>query len=106
MKTAPTFHIYLLGSLEQVGLNEVLAEIGLEGQRLEDTTTINSPALILLGTGQSAPQGLADISVSLPADASRAALGDLLHMAMENVALKQDVRLLNDEVVASERDRE
>src|ERR1700694_4662778 len=97
MKTAPTFHIYLLGSLEQVGLNEVLAEIGLEGQRLEDTTTINSPALILLGTGQSAPQGLADISVSLPADASRAALGDLLHMAMENVALKQDVRQLEEQ---------
>ena len=92
MKTAPAFNIYLLGSLEHLGLKEVLAEIGMEGTRLEDTTTIVSPALILLGTGQSAPQGLADISIALPVDASRAALGHLLHMAMENVTLKQQVR--------------
>jgi HD-GYP domain-containing protein (c-di-GMP phosphodiesterase class II) len=97
MKTAPAFHVYLLGKLEQAGLDEVLAELGLEGQRLEDTTTIVSPALILLGTGESAPQGLADISVALPVDASRAALGDLLHMAMENVALKQEVRQLSEQ---------
>jgi HD-GYP domain-containing protein (c-di-GMP phosphodiesterase class II) len=97
MKTAPAFHIYLLGKLEQAGLDDVLTELGLEGQRLEDTTTIVSPALILLGTGESAPQGLADISVALPVDASRAALGDLLHMAMENVALKQEVRQLSEQ---------
>jgi HD-GYP domain-containing protein (c-di-GMP phosphodiesterase class II) len=97
LKTVPAFHIYLLGRLEQPGLEEVLAELGLEGQRLEDTTTIVSPALILLGTGESAPQGLADISVALPVDASRAALGDLLHMAMENVALKQEVRQLTEQ---------
>jgi HD-GYP domain len=94
MKTAPPFHIYLLGSLEHVGLTEVLSDLGLEGTRLEDATTIVSPALILLGPGQSAPQGLADISIAFPVDASRAALGDLLHMAMENVALKQEVRQL------------
>lgn len=97
MKTAPAFHIYLLGKLEQPGLEQVLSELGLGGQRLEDTTTIVSPALILLGTGESAPQGLADISVTLPVDASRAALGDLLHMAMENVALKQEVRQLSEQ---------
>ena len=97
MKTAPAFHIYLLGKLEQPGLDEVLTELGLEGQRLEGTTTIVSPALILLGTGESAPQGLADISVALPVDASRAALGNLLHMAMENVALKQEVRQLSEQ---------
>jgi HD-GYP domain-containing protein (c-di-GMP phosphodiesterase class II) len=97
MKTAPAFHIYLLGRLEHAGLEEVLADIGLQGERLEGTTTINSPALILLGTGQAAPQGLADISVALPVDASRAALGHLLHMAMENVALKQQVRQLEEQ---------
>jgi HD-GYP domain-containing protein (c-di-GMP phosphodiesterase class II) len=97
MKTAPAFHIYLWGNVEHVGLEEVLAEIGIKGQRLEDTTTIVSPALILLGTGKSAPQGLADISVALPIDASRAALGDLLHMAMENVALKHEVRQLEQQ---------
>jgi HD-GYP domain-containing protein (c-di-GMP phosphodiesterase class II) len=103
MKTVPAFHIYLLGSLEQVGLDEVLADIGVEGQRLEDTTTIVSPALILLGTGQSAPQGLADISVSLPVDASRAALSHLLHMAMENVALKQSMRDLEEQAKRQHR---
>jgi HD-GYP domain-containing protein (c-di-GMP phosphodiesterase class II) len=103
MKTVPAFHIYLLGSLEQVGLDEVLADIGVEGQRLEDTTTIVSPALILLGTGQSAPQGLADISVSLPVDASRAALSHLLHMAMENVALKLSMRDLEEQAKRQHR---
>jgi HD-GYP domain-containing protein (c-di-GMP phosphodiesterase class II) len=103
MKTVPAFHIYLLGSLEQVGLDEVLADIGLEGQRLEDTTTIVSPALILLGTGQSSPQGLADISVSLPVDASRAALSHLLHMAMENVALKLSMRDLEEQAKRQHR---
>jgi HD-GYP domain-containing protein (c-di-GMP phosphodiesterase class II) len=103
MKTVPAFHIYLLGTLDPVGLKEVLAEIGLEGQRLEDTTTIVSPALILLGTGQSAPQGLADISLALPVDASPAALSHLLHMAMENVALKQSVRQLEEQAKRQHR---
>ena len=92
MTNAPVFHIYLLGSFDHAGLEAVLAEIGLEGTRLEDTTTIVSPALILLGVGQSAPQGLADISIALPPDASAAALRHLLHLAMENVALKQEAR--------------
>jgi HD-GYP domain-containing protein (c-di-GMP phosphodiesterase class II) len=92
MTNAPVFNIYLLGSFDHAGLEDVLAELGLEGTRLEDTTTIVSPALILLGAGQSAPQGLADISITLPADASPAALRHLLHLSMENVALKQSVR--------------
>ena len=92
MTDAPVFNIYLLGTFDTVGLEEVLAEIGLEGTRLEDTTTIVSPALILLGTGQTAPQGLADISIAFPPDSSPAALRHLLHLAMENVALKQSVR--------------
>jgi len=97
VKTPPAFNIYLLGNLDHVDLQVVLTDLGLQGQRLEDTTTIVSPALILLGTGQSAPQGLADISVAFPADASRAALGDLLHMTMENVALKQEMRQLEEQ---------
>ena len=92
MTNPPVFNIYLLGSFDHAGLEEVLAELGLEGTRLEDTTTIISPALILLGAGQSAPQGLADISVAFPPDASPAALRHVLHLSMENVALKQSVR--------------
>jgi HD-GYP domain-containing protein (c-di-GMP phosphodiesterase class II) len=92
MTNAPVFNIYLLGTFDHLGVEEMLAEIGLQGTRLEDTTTIVSPALILLGIGQSAPQGLADISIAFPPDASPAALRHLLHLAMENVALKQSVR--------------
>ena len=103
MKTAPAFHIYLLGTLDHVDLEGVLADIGLEGQRLEDTTTIVSPALILLGTGQTAPQGLADISFALPADAAPASLSHLVHMAMENVALKQSVRQLEQQAKRQHR---
>jgi HD-GYP domain-containing protein (c-di-GMP phosphodiesterase class II) len=103
MKTAPAFHIYLLGSLDHVDVEGVLADIGLEGQRLEDTTTIVSPALILLGTGQTAPQGLADISFALPPDASPESLSHLVHMAMENVALKQSVRQLEEQAKRQHR---
>jgi HD-GYP domain-containing protein (c-di-GMP phosphodiesterase class II) len=88
----PVFNIYLLGTFDHLGVEAVLAEIGLQGTRLEDTTTIVSPALILLGTGQSAPQGLADISIAFPPDASPAALRHLLHLAMENVRLNQEAR--------------
>jgi len=97
MTNAPVFNIYLLGSFDHAGLEEVLAELGLAGTRLEDTTTIISPALILLGTGQSAPQGLADISISIPPDTSPSALRYLLHQAMENVVLKQAVRQHEEE---------
>lgn len=89
---APVFNIYLLGSFDHLGVEEVLAELGLEGTRLEDTTTIVSPALILLGVGQTAPQGLADISIAFPPDVSPAALRHLLHLAMENVRLNQEAR--------------
>jgi HD-GYP domain-containing protein (c-di-GMP phosphodiesterase class II) len=103
MKAVPVFNIYLLGSPERVGLAGVLAEIGLEGQLLEDTTTIVSPALILLGPGQNAPQGLADISIALPVDASPSTLLELLRMAMENVALKQAVRQLEEQAKRQHR---
>ncbi|MEA2628539.1 MAG: hypothetical protein QOJ10_999 [Chloroflexota bacterium] len=103
MKTAPAFHIYLLGDFDHVDVEGVLADIGLEGQRLEDTTTIVSPALILLGTGQTAPQGLADISFAMPADASAASVSHLVHMAMENVALKQSVRQLEEQAKRQHR---
>jgi HD-GYP domain-containing protein (c-di-GMP phosphodiesterase class II) len=92
MTDAPVFNIYLLGTFDHLGVEEVLAEMGHQGTRLEDTTTIVSPALILLGPGQSAPQGLADISIAIPPDSSPAALRYLLHLAMENVRLEQLVR--------------
>jgi len=46
MTNAPVFHIYLLGNFDHAGVEDVLTELGLEGTRLEDATTIVSPASI------------------------------------------------------------
>ena len=94
MKTAPAFHLYLVGGLDQPGFTKTLSDLGLEGQALPDPAAILQPALILLGPGQSAPAGLEDISLSPPADSSPSALRELLRIALENAALKRAVDLL------------
>jgi HD-GYP domain-containing protein (c-di-GMP phosphodiesterase class II) len=93
MKTAPALHIYVSGGQENAGLAAALADLGLEAQPLGDPAAVVQPALILLGPGQSAPEGLADIAVAPPADASSAAVRELLRVAMENVLLKQAVKV-------------
>jgi HD-GYP domain-containing protein (c-di-GMP phosphodiesterase class II) len=92
MKTAPAFHIYLAGGLENPGLAGALADLGLEAQPLGDPAAIVPPALILVAPGHSPPVGLADIAIAPPADASPAALRELLRVAMENAALRQQVK--------------
>jgi HD-GYP domain-containing protein (c-di-GMP phosphodiesterase class II) len=93
MKTAPKFHLYVLGGGHPAGL----AAIGLETESLTDPAQVEHPALILLGPGQQAPERLAEIAVALPSDASPAALRELVRVAMENVALKQQVTDLESE---------
>ncbi|OLC24521.1 MAG: hypothetical protein AUH40_08645 [Chloroflexi bacterium 13_1_40CM_65_17] len=92
MGTDQTFHVYLAPGLENADLAAVLAELGLEGQRLEDVATVVQPALLLLEPGQDAPEGLADIALAPPKDASRAAIRELLRVAMENVVLRREVK--------------
>ncbi len=92
MKTAPALHIYRLGSLQHARLEGALADLGLESQPFEDPGAIVRPALILLGPGQRVPDGLAEIAIAPPADASQAALRELLRVAIENVVLKQAVK--------------
>jgi HD-GYP domain-containing protein (c-di-GMP phosphodiesterase class II) len=91
MKTAPSFHLYLVGDLEQNGVSKVLADLGLVGQALGDPSSVVQPALIVLGPGQSAPEGMDDIAIAPPLDASPSTLRELLRVAMENVVLKQQV---------------
>ncbi|HYR49947.1 MAG TPA: HD domain-containing phosphohydrolase, partial [Candidatus Eisenbacteria bacterium] len=55
------------------------------------------PALVVVGSDQAAPEGLADITIKPPADASPAALRELLRLAMENIALKQEVAQLEEQ---------
>jgi HD-GYP domain-containing protein (c-di-GMP phosphodiesterase class II) len=91
MKTAQTFHVYLLGDLERFGLPKLLAELGLEAEQLTDTTEVTYPAMILAAPGLKGPDGMADITINPPVDSSPAALRVLLRIAMENIALKRRV---------------
>ncbi len=97
MKTAPAFHIYLVGNLDQSGFTNALSELGLEGEALKEPAEVSRPALILLGRGQKAPEGLEEISIAPPLDSSPAALRELLRVAMENAALKESVSRLQEQ---------
>src|SRR6266851_5634384 len=54
------------------------------------------PALVVLEPGQEIP-GLGDMAIAPPKDISREGLRELLRMAMENVALKHEVRQLEEQ---------
>jgi len=97
MKTAQAFHVYLLGNLDQFGFTKLLADLGLEAEPLIDAGQVVRPALVVVGPGQAAPEGLAGITMTPPADASSAALRELLRMGMENIALKQEVTQLEEQ---------
>ena len=93
MKTAPKFHLYVLDDGRLPGL----AESGLETEQLTDPARIEQPALLLLAPDQKAPEQLASIAIELPADASVAAARELVRIAMENVALRQQMTQLEAE---------
>src|SRR3989454_4923410 len=93
METAPKFHLYVLGDGPLPGL----AATGLETEHLTDPGQIEQPALVLLAPGQTPPEQLAPIAIEVPADASVAAARELVRIAMENVALKQQMTQLEAE---------
>src|SRR5467141_2300251 len=97
MKTAHAFHLYLLGNLDQFGFGKLLADLGLEAEPLIDPAQVVRPALVVVGPDQQAPDGLDDIAIKPPPDASPAALRELLRMAMENAALKLEVTQLEEQ---------
>ena len=96
MKTAQSFHVYLLGDLERFGFPKLLAELGLEAEQLTDTTEVTYPAMILAAPGLKGPDGMADITINPPVDSSPAALHVLLRIAMENIALKRRVTQMEE----------
>src|SRR5437879_12475512 len=93
MRTAPKFHLYVLGDRPLPGL----AATGLETERLTDPGQIQQPALVLLAPGQNAPEKVASIAIEVPVDASVAAVRELVRIAMENVALKQQMTQLESD---------
>jgi HD-GYP domain-containing protein (c-di-GMP phosphodiesterase class II) len=97
MNTAQAFHVYFLGNPEDPGLIRLLAELGLEGQPLTDPAEVVHPALILIGPGQDAPEGLGDITIAPPHDSSPSALREFLRIAMQNIALKQRVTQMEEQ---------
>src|SRR5229473_3136787 len=102
MKTAPAFHVYVVGDLEP-GPANLLAELGLDRHPLGDPAEVVHPALILVSPGQQAPAGLDDITIAPPADSSPAALRELLRVAMENVVLKRQVSQLDEQAARRHR---
>src|SRR6266851_8163196 len=86
-------HLYVLDPDLPAGL----AATGLETETLPDPGAVEQPALILLGPGQKAPTELANIAIELPPDASPMAIREIVRVAMENVALKQQVTQLEGE---------
>ena len=97
MKTAQAIHLYYVGDLETLGLTVLLADLGLEAQALDDSAEVVRPALVLVAPGQNAPDGLGGMTISVPADASPSSLRELLRVAMENIALKQQVTQLEEQ---------
>jgi HD-GYP domain-containing protein (c-di-GMP phosphodiesterase class II) len=93
MKTAPRFHLYVLNGDQPAGL----AATGLETEQLDDPAGIEQPALILLAPGQQAPSNVEAMAVEVPPDAPPSAVREIVRVAMENVALKQQVTRLEDE---------
>ena len=97
MKTSQRIHVYVAHSLDQTGLAGALAGAGLESEALGDPAQVVKPALVLLAPGQAAPEGLADIAIEVPGDASPTALRELVRIAMENIVLKQQVTQLEEQ---------
>src|SRR5438128_4387118 len=93
MKTAPKFHLYVLDEGQPPGV----AATGLATEKLTDLDQIEQPALVLLAPGQKAPEQVASIAIDVPVDASVGAVRELVRIAMENVALKQQMTQLEAE---------
>ena len=97
MKTVQAIHLYYVGDLEPLGLSRLLADLGLDAKPLSDPPEVVRPALILVAPGQKAPEGLSDITIAPPADASPSSLRELLRVALENIALRQQVGQLEEQ---------
>jgi len=93
LKTAQTFHLYVVGAPPP----PALVAAGLEIETLAEAAEVETPALVLLAPGQKAPDGLSDIAIEIPADTPAAALREMVRFGIQNAVLKQQVRELEGE---------
>jgi HD-GYP domain-containing protein (c-di-GMP phosphodiesterase class II) len=95
VKAAPSVHVYLSPVLDNARFISVLAELGLAGEPLGDPGSVISPAVIVLASGEAAPEGFESSILRPPADASPAALRELLRVARREAVLHRQFRELN-----------
>jgi len=95
VKAAPSVHVYLSPGLGNARFISVLAELGLAGEPLGDPGSVISPAVIVLASGEAAPEGFESSILRPPADASPAALRELLRVARREAVLHRQFRELN-----------
>ena len=96
VKAAGGFHVYLAPGTDS-RLDAVLAELGLEGAALSTAEAVAPPAVIVLAPGEAAPEGMEDLAIRPPADASASALRELLRVALQNSVLKLEVKQLQEQ---------
>jgi HD-GYP domain-containing protein (c-di-GMP phosphodiesterase class II) len=98
-----TFNLYLLSGQEQSRLSGRLGALGLETKILVNVADLEHPALLLLAQGEEAPEGLAEISMELPEDASASSLRELIRVAIANVALQRELTQLEEQSLRQDR---
>ena len=97
LKTASAFHIYLGRGIENGRFTAVLSELGLEGVPLGAPESVQSPAVLILSPGEEAPEGMEDTAIRPPADATPAALREILRVGLQNAVLKLEVKQLQEQ---------
>ena len=97
MKTAPRFHLYVLGGQASSELAARLAADGLEAEALPAGGAVEPPALVVVAAGEKVPEDLAEIALEIPAEASRDAVRELIRLRLENLGLKHEVEHLEAE---------
>jgi len=97
LKTASAFHIYLGSGLGNGHFAAALADLGLEGTPLGDPSVIQAPAVLVLGPAEAAPDGMEDLAIRPPADATPSALREILRVGLQNAVLKLEIRQLHEQ---------
>jgi HD-GYP domain-containing protein (c-di-GMP phosphodiesterase class II) len=97
VRKAPGFRIYLGPGTANGRVAEVLSELRLQARPLVEATTIDLPALIVLGPTDAVPDGLEEITIRLPADVTPATMRNLLRIALENSVLREEVKQLQEQ---------
>jgi len=92
LNAAPAVHVYLAPGFDNARFISVLAELGLAGEPLGDPGSVITPAVIALGPGEPAPEGFESSAIRPPADASPAALSELLRVALREAVLHRQFR--------------